>query len=269
MSLTRKQIGWLLGKLHLIQLIDTGKLCYSILRNWSKNRKFLAEHPGFVPPPYLLSYDAYNHTSWIQYYFLGLSHSRLIKELIGKHIAKKRIRVCEWGCGPARVIRHLREIDGFEQVELVGTDYNSASIHWCRENIRDVQFTENKLEPPLPLESNSFDCIYAISIFTHLSEEMHYKWINELFRLLKPSGIIIFTTHGDRFVKHLSSTEKAQYDSGKLVVMDNVKEGKKHFTAFHPPRFIETKLLEKYQVVEFIKSPVSHQLEQDVWVACK
>ncbi len=39
--------------------------------------------------------------------------------------------------------------------------------------------------------------IHAISIFMHLSETMHYAWINELYRILKKDGILIFTTHGE------------------------------------------------------------------------
>jgi len=266
MVISKKQIGRFLQKSSLIQLVDMTKLCVSILKNWSKNRQFLNEHPEFVPPPYFLSYDAYNHTSWTQYYHLGLSHSRLLKELIQKHVTGEKIKVCEWGCGPARVIRHLGEIEGFEQVELVGTDYNRDSINWCRENIKNIQFEENRLEPPLQLASGSLDCIYAISIFTHLSEEMHFLWIEELFRLLKPEGILIFTTHGDRFINHLSAAEKKQYDSGRLVAIDNVKEGKKHFAAFHPPRFIQTTLLKKYRIIEYLPNPDSYQLGQDVWV---
>jgi len=269
MVINKKQIGRFLQKSNLIQLVDTTKLLVSILRNRNKNRQFLNEHPGFVPPPYFLSYDAYNHTNWTQYYHLGLSHSRLMKELIQKHISRKKIKVCEWGCGPARVIRHMGEIDGFDEVELVGTDYNKASINWCRGNIDNIQFEENSLAPPLPLESGTLDCIYAISIFTHLSEEMHFLWVDELFRLLKPDGILIFTTHGDRFVSHLSPLEKERYDSNRLVMIDNVREGKKHFAAFHPPQFIKKTLLKKYRVVEYLPSPDSYQLGQDVWVVGK
>jgi cyclopropane fatty-acyl-phospholipid synthase-like methyltransferase len=81
----------------------------------------------------------------------------------------------------------------------------------------------------LPLEAELFDYVYAISIFTHLSERLHYSWIEELFRLLKPNGIIIFTTHGDLCAKRLSTTEKEKYNSGNLVGKDQIKEGKNTF----------------------------------------
>lgn len=200
---------------------------------------------------------------------MGLKHSSLISDLIREYVNEKEIKICEWGCGPARVIRHLDKVAGFEKIELFGTDYNEYSIDWCNENIKNVRFIKNSLEPPLPTENDLFDCVYAISIFTHLSEKMHYAWIRELFRIIKPNGILIFTTHGDFFANRLSPAEKALYNSGSLVIKDQAKEGKKHFAAYHPPQFIKTKFLKDFEIIKNINNPASCQLEQEVWVAKK
>lgn len=200
---------------------------------------------------------------------MGIRHSALVAELIREHITEKEIKICEWGCGPGRVIRHLGNINGFDKVELFGTDYNKKSIKWCKKTIKNVRFFVNSLEPPLPLETNLFDCVYALSIFTHLSERMHYAWLEELFRILKPNGILIFTTHGDVCAKKLLPSEKMVYDSGLLLVIDKVKEGSKQFAAYHSPQFIKTKLLANHTLLKHIKSPANHQLEQDVWVVKK
>jgi glucose-6-phosphate 1-dehydrogenase len=98
---------------------------------------------------------------------------------------------------------------------------------------------------------------------------MQYAWIEELFRILKPNGILIFTTHGDLCAKNLLPAYKALYDSGLLVVKDQVAEGKKHFAAYHPPKFVKNKLLKDYVVIKNINNPASYQLEQEVWVAKK
>ena len=256
MATIRQKVVHYLRRFHLLRFADYLLFLGNVFRNRKPNRTFLNDHPDFIPPPAHLAYDAYNHTNLDSYYETGLCHSRLVSDLIKKYISENEIKICEWGCGPARVIRHLHKIGNFEKVELFGTDYNEASINWCVKYIDNIRFIRNNLEPPLPLDANTFDCIYAISIFTHLSEKLHYAWIEELFRLLKPNGILIFTTHGDIYAKRLMPTEKEKYDAGRLVVKSQAKEGKKYFAAYHPPQWIRKKLLENYVVVEHISNLV-------------
>ena len=54
-----------------------------------------------------------------------------------------------------------------------------------------------KIDPPLPLEYASFDLIWAISVFTHLTDNS-IPWLLELHRLLKPDGMLIATYMGPR-----------------------------------------------------------------------
>lgn len=265
----KREIASALRKVHLLQLADHIMLLWSIFRNRRSNKLFISSHPGFTPPPYALAYDAYNHTNWKAYYEMGVTHSRLISDLITKYLSADNISICEWGCGPARVIRHLKSIDGFKRIDLYGTDYNRKSIGWCSKKIVDIQFSLNGLAPPLPYEDDKFDCVYAISIFTHLSEKMHYKWMAELLRVVKPGGIIIFTTHGDKCAERLSAVEKYAYDSGKIVVKDKIQEGKKHFSTYHPHTFIRDVLLKDSTIVEHLPYPQEYDLDQEVWVVRK
>jgi SAM-dependent methyltransferase len=98
---------------------------------------------------------------------------------------------------------------------------------------------------------------------------MHYAWIKELFRIIKPNGILIFTTHGDVCANRLLPEEKKKYDSGNMVIKDRIEEGKKHFLAYHPPKFIEKKLLKDYTVIRHIADTAKYQFEQEVWVVKK
>jgi ubiquinone/menaquinone biosynthesis C-methylase UbiE len=265
MATTSQNIGYYLRKFHLLGLIDHLMYLGDILKHRKANQAFLARHPDFIPPPIHLAYDAYNHTNWKAYHNMGLRHSELISDLIKEYISEQEIKICEWGCGPARVIRNLNKINGYKKIELFGTDYNEESINWCKKYIKSVSFLKNLLEPPLPFDANQFDCVYAISVFTHLSEQLHYDWIEELFRIIKPGGILIFTTHGDICAKRLLPAEKEKYDSGCLVVRGLIKEGKKHFVAYQPSQFIKEELLKDHFIVKHIKDASTYQLEQEVW----
>ena len=57
-------------------------------------------------------------------------------------------------------------------------------------------FLRNGEEPPLDLPANSFDLVYAVSVFTHLTE--HWSgWLAEMHRLLRPGGLGVFSFLGE------------------------------------------------------------------------
>lgn len=189
----KKIITYLLRKLYLLPFVDRILLLYHIQLNKKSNNIFGSLNPDFICPPNDLAFDAYNHTNWKNYHHMGEVHSTLIKNLSSKYLKATNIKILEWGCGPARVIRHIQSFNGFNRIDRFGTDYNKSSIKWCQENIQDIVFKKNELSPPLDFQDNTFDCIYALSIFTHLSESLHFDWIKELMRvknILQPTSLI-------------------------------------------------------------------------------
>lgn len=252
----------------LLPVYDRLRMYIHIILNWNKNREFIKNNPDIVLPIYELSFDAYGHVNWEIYYNTGKLHALLMNEIIERTIPDlKKLRIMEWGCGSARVLRHLSK-DCSYKYTLIGTDYNPKTITWCKETFPEIEFIKNDLAPPLGTDNNCFDCIYAISVFTHLSEEMHFLWIKELFKKLVSGGILIITLHGNKFFRLLSDDEKAVYEKGSLVVRGHVEEGKKYFNAFHPNSFVE-KLLSGFTILEHLTDLSAFQFEQDVWVARK
>ena len=121
----------------------------------------------------------------------------------------------DFGCGCARVLRHLRSYDS---VNLHGSDYNSSAIRWCDENLNFAEFNTNMLEPPTRYRAHSFDLIYAFSVFTHLTEPLQIPWIRELHRILKPNGYLIITVHGDIYLDKIPEAEREKYQIGRAHV---------------------------------------------------
>jgi SAM-dependent methyltransferase len=269
MTTARQRIARLLRKARLLTLADRVTLWVERVRRYRANRRFLAEHPEFAVPPAALAYDAYNHVHWREYHDSGLLHARLVAGLIREHLAIDPLKICEWGCGPGRVVRHLRPALAGRTVELFGADYNPASVAWCRTHIPGVEFRQNGREPPLPFEAGAFDALCAMSVFTHLSAEGHRRWIEEVFRVVRPSGIVIFTTHGNACLDRLLPHEQQEYRAGNLVVRGGVYEGSKCFVAYHPPAYVRDQLLQGADVVAHLPSPAAYQMVQDVWVARK
>jgi SAM-dependent methyltransferase len=120
-----------------------------------------------------------------------------------------------------------------------GTDYNKKYVAWCLGNLEDIHFKDNNLLAPLDFKESFLDFIYGISIFTHLSEELHYSWMQELTRVLKPNGILLLTTHGEVHTFKLLPKEEEVYNTGNLVLHGYKKEGNRLFTSYQSPQFFK------------------------------
>jgi SAM-dependent methyltransferase len=105
-------------------------------------------------------------------------------------------RVLDFGCGAGRTLRHF--LDEAESGEFHGCDIDGPSIAWLAEAMSPpLRVFPNEETPPLPLEADSFDLIWAISVFTHISD--HWAaWLVELHRLLRDGGLLVATILGPR-----------------------------------------------------------------------
>ena len=156
------------------------------------------------------------------------------------------------------------------ETEVYGTDYNPRSIRWNTANLPAIRFNLNKLEADLPYASDFFDAIYGISILTHLSENMHTDWYYELYRVLKPGGLLLLTTQGDVFMEKLTPAERDRYLQGQLVVRGKVKEGHRTYSAFHPTAYMQ-QLFANAEILAHIgpKPEKGKWLPQDIWIIRK
>ena len=110
---------------------------------------------------------------------------------------------------------------------------------------------------------------FGISI-THFSENLHYDWYNELYRILKPGGIMFLTTQGDNFKVKLTNLELNKFNNNELVVRGSLKEGHRTYSAFHPKEFMK-KLFNNVEILEHIetKDETVKWLPQDIWIIRK
>ncbi|MFT4583127.1 MAG: SAM-dependent methyltransferase [Gammaproteobacteria bacterium] len=171
--------------------------------------------------------------------------------------------ILDFGCGCGRVIRHWKSLD---KVQVVGTDYNLELIDWCRENLSFATFKSNQLAPPMDFENERFDCIYALSVFTHMTEQLQFDWMAELTRVLKPGGYLLFSTHGDHYQDRVKPEDLARYKAGKIVVANQELAGTNYCTTFHPQSYVESTLSRGFQIVDFIPQGAKGNPEQDLYL---
>jgi SAM-dependent methyltransferase len=254
-----------LRRAKLLGLADNILMRVEPLRNFRARRRFSQLNPDFTLPPTALAYDAFGRWEPEIYRQQGSAHAAYIASLIKRHRPGARV-ICEWGCGPMRVLRHMPS--HFEKERLIGIDYNPRTIAWCTRHFAGMQFITNALEPPLPLQDGEADAIYAISVFTHLSEQHHHDYVADLMRCLAPGGVLVVTLHCDRYVKKLTPSERTQFDHGELVVRTGVTEGKRAYVAFHSPDYVRH-LFRGFDILEHDATEQIADFHQDTWVMAK
>jgi SAM-dependent methyltransferase len=103
--------------------------------------------------------------------------------------------ILDWGCGCARNTQPLIKIASGARIH--GIDIDPLNIAWSKQHVAGATFDVSGLFPPLKFADGTFDIVYGLSIFTHLTERAQDLWLAELHRVLKPGGIAFLTYHGE------------------------------------------------------------------------
>jgi SAM-dependent methyltransferase len=121
-------------------------------------------------------------------------------------------RILDFGCGWGRVTRFfLKDVIGGN---LYGIDVDPTVIDICKQTFPCGIFDVVEPQPPTAFDRESFDCIYAYSVFSHLAEATHIQWVEEFSRILKSGGVLVVTTEGRSFIEFCRSLRgQTSYES--------------------------------------------------------
>jgi SAM-dependent methyltransferase len=176
-----------------------------------------------------------------------LRSGRAAYDAIAAHVPLEELEsVLDFGCGCGRVTRYWDTFAG----NVSGSDVSAKAIDWCRGHLGFARFETNELAPPLAFADESFDLVYALSVFTHLTGELQLAWRDELRRVLRPRGRLLLTTHGRSYLPRLEPADQARFDHGELVVRWGDLPGTNLCSAYHPEEYVRTTLAQGFTFVE-------------------
>jgi SAM-dependent methyltransferase len=106
-------------------------------------------------------------------------------------------RVLDFGFGWGRISRvFMRDV---ALRNIYGIDVDPEFVKLTQTLFDSNQFKLCEPFPPSAYSAETFDLVYAYSVFSHLSEEACQRWMAEFSRILKPGGVVVFTTRHESF----------------------------------------------------------------------
>ena len=193
------------------------------LQWWILDRKRPPSATGEFPlPPARLRFRVAENSDVLNFFTVGMRTAEGLQEAMASagFELNDGSAVLDFGCGCGRTLLWFAR--QFPKVQWHGSDVDAESIEWCRKSIPGGVFAVNGSIPPLPFPDNSFDLIYAVSVFTHLSEEHQRAWLPELRRILRPGGRLLLSFHSRNVWQPLEDATAVERDgfvfrtSGKL-----------------------------------------------------
>jgi cyclopropane fatty-acyl-phospholipid synthase-like methyltransferase len=185
---------------------------------------------------------------------------RALREYFNRDYADFKT-ILDWGCGCARVTCFVAE---FAPGKITGIDIDPDNIAWCKKNITEAEFESIGLHPPSRFSDGSFDLVYGISVFTHLSEADQDRWLAELQRITKPDAAVLMSIQGEiaffrvdsDFSRFCALEKEGLYVYGRSPDLDQVlpemKESGYYKNVFHSRRYIYERWSRYFEIVEVI-----------------
>jgi len=173
------------------------RAAYWAAYRWSLPMRYWFADRGRDPllPPARLRFRVTETLDPVTYRATGESAGANLRKIFSEagHPLDECESILDFGCGCGRTLTFLQA----GAAHLCGVDVDSESVEWCNEHIPGVHCQTGSADPPLNYPAGSFDAIYAVSVFTHLDLARQRAWRDELFRLLRSGGLLLFTVHAE------------------------------------------------------------------------
>jgi SAM-dependent methyltransferase len=213
----------------------------------------------FPVPPVSLRYRITGALSLQSFLKSGPRHLNDLNSalsLVAKRLADFK-DILDFGCGCGRMLRALPQFASDSRVS--GVEIDREAVDWCHRNLPFARVIHTSLVPPCSFEDAQFDLIYGISVFTHLSEELQFLWLEELRRILKPGGFMLQSVldEGTREGAAMPRVARRRLEQHGFA---HVKTGAMagflplaYGTTYHTKRYIQDKWSNYFQMREYVR----------------
>lgn len=247
--------------------VQNTRVCIEIIDLASKfpisntERHFIPCVEKYAIPDEFARHRVHGNSSIDSYLMQGLSLSSQIIDLYKKYgsMELSDASILDWGCGSGRVARYL--LDSCKN--YIGIDIDQSNIDWCSLNL-SKNFFHVDIHPPTQLPSATFDLIFGISVFTHLTENAQFEWLTELARIAKSGSLIFVTVLGFiaacrtgnyQFFEALCQSH-GYIDAGCSPILNGYVPDGYYRTAFHTKNYILSNWQNYLEVIDVVEGIV-------------
>lgn len=264
----KSKIKYIFQVTNTLYLLD--KIVY-LKAKWDnrlKNRSFKESNPSFKLPSDYFLYETYK-LDYEQYKEDGMLAAKEFYEWTKPYLPTN-CSILEWGCGVARIIRHFNSVNNTE-FKLFGADINEKMISWNKANIENVIFKTIQYQPPTIFLNNTFDLVYALSVFTHIEGGKQKEWLDEVARILKPNGIFLFSTHGTNYFDKLSESQMLSLKENGFYTISFSQKGHRMMTTYNISQSFSKILQNNFEIINFFEGKLFKEKVggQDLWIVRK
>jgi ubiquinone/menaquinone biosynthesis C-methylase UbiE len=160
---------------------------------------------------------------------------------------KDDYKVLDIGCGTGVFLELLKE--KYPKTSVVGIDPDKQALSIATKRLskyQDVRLV-NGFAEALPLDNQSADVVFSTLAFHHMPTDIKQKSINEIYRVLKPSGKLVIVDFGStkhpNLYRFITFWEPVEYMKGNLdglipkfmqqTGFKNIKEDAVRFPVIH------------------------------------
>ncbi len=87
-------------------------------------------------------------------------------------------------------------------------------------------------------------------MFTHLTDELEDRWLEEIRASLGDGDLFLFTVAGERYAERLGAADRARFDRGERITHFDETAGTNLCAAFHPASYVEGEMLAGFELLD-------------------
>jgi SAM-dependent methyltransferase len=126
-------------------------------------------------------------------------------------------KVLDFGTGWGRIARlFLREV---RLADLYGIDVDPAFAKLTGELFGSRNFTPCRPLPPTEFAPATFTAVSAYSVFSHLAPAVADRWMEEFARIVRPGGLVAFTTRDVTFLDYCEELSRSPDATGYAAAL--------------------------------------------------